>query len=88
MIVYGVKQHQESCDEYNNTTVCLYTKKELATEKARELNREYGTTDLCVFDENWDFEEYTEKGERVMGAHYYTVFAERVYDNLEDTKLI
>ena len=88
MYVYAVIQHQEDDFEYNNSTVCLYTSEEMATEKARELNKEYGTTDQCEFDENWDFVDFTEKGEDMCQAHYYTVETERVYDNLEDTKLI
>ena len=85
MYVYAVIQHHEDEFEYNNSTMCLYTTKELAVAKARQLNKEYGTTDQCVFDENWDFVDLKDYG---ATAHYYTVKSERVYDNLEDTKLI
>lgn len=85
MYVYAVIQHQEDDFEYNNSTVCLYTTEEMALAKARELNKEYGTTDQCEFDENWDFVDLKDYGST---AHYYTVQSERVYDNLEDTKLI
>lgn len=88
MYVYAVIQHQDDDNEYDNSTVCLYTTEEMALAKARELNKEYGTTDYCKFDENWDFIDFTEKGMMVCQAHYYTVERERVYDNLEDTKLI
>lgn len=83
MYVYAVIQHQEEDFEYNNSTVYLYTTEELAVAKARELNKEYGTTDECEFDENWDFVDIKDCG---SPAHYYTVQSERVYDNLEDTK--
>lgn len=83
MYVYAVIQHQEDDFEYNNSTVYLYTTEELAVGKARQLNKEYGTTDECQFDENWDFVDLKHYGGT---AHYYTVQSERVYDNLEDTK--
>lgn len=53
--VYLVKQTQPD-DEYQSTTIYVCTDKNEAIRRARILNKEYGTTDICDFDENWDFE--------------------------------
>lgn len=74
--VYLVKQTQPS-SEYYEKTIYVCTDKDEAYRRARELNKDYGNTDSCVFDLDWDFVEMR-RDACFECTHYYEVEAIRL----------
>ena len=72
MKLYMVRQTQPF-ENYEDTTIAIYDNIEQANELARKLNKEYGTTDICEFDENWDFIGFYDVAGCVESLHYYDV---------------
>ena len=72
MTIYLVKQTQPSAD-YHQMTIYVCSDEEGATNKARELNREYG--EGCKFSEDFDFEEIDYDNYCYDDVHYYEVEA-------------
>lgn len=61
----------DDTEQRNNETVFIYSNKEDAVNKARELNKKEGSS--CIFSDEWDFEEvdYDECYEDDL--HYFEV---------------
>lgn len=69
--LYVVNQTQPY-ENYEQTTIAVFTDEADALKLARALNKEYGDTDVCEFDDDWDFVEIKDDGDTEY-AHYYEV---------------
>lgn len=69
MRIYLVKQTQPSA-EYYDKTIFVFKNETDATNKARELNHEYG--EFCEFTKDGDFLQIDD-GYYFEDVHYYTV---------------
>lgn len=70
--LYVVRQTQPSSD-YELQTIAIYDDYDNAVELARKLNKEYGNTKTCEFNEDWDFVDVLPDIDDITDLHYYDV---------------
>ena len=81
LTVYMVRKTQNEAgslwdESYKNETVYVYSTKEEAIHKARELNKLYGHG--CIFSDDGDFEEIDYEDTYDEGVHYYDIEAIKI----------